>query len=135
MAAGNKRQVGGIYEQKAADYLSRQGFRIIEHNFYSRFGEIDLIAKDGKYLVFIEVKYRRDSACGTPLEAVTLKKQKRICRLCIIAAKMDMATARHAALMWLQSKGRVRRCILKVHLILYIDMHHIGIVGVHGCRK
>ncbi len=37
MAAGNKRQVGGIYEQKAADYLSRQGFRIIEHNFYSRF--------------------------------------------------------------------------------------------------
>ena len=80
MAAGNKRQVGGIYEQKAADYLSRQGFRIIEHNFYSRFGEIDLIAKDGKYLVFIEVKYRRDSACGTPLEAVTLKKQKRICR-------------------------------------------------------
>ena len=80
MAAGSKRQVGDLYEQKAADYLARQGFQVIERNFYSRYGEIDLIAKDGKYLVFVEVKYRRDDACGTPLEAVTFQKQRRICK-------------------------------------------------------
>ena len=50
------------------------------HNFYSRLGEIDLIARDGRYLVFVEVKYRKNSACGTPLEAVTEGKQRRICR-------------------------------------------------------
>lgn len=76
----NQRQVGSAYEKKAAEYLTGQGFRILEQNFYSRYGEIDIIAKDGRYLVFIEVKYRRNSSCGNPLEAVTAKKQKRICR-------------------------------------------------------
>ncbi len=76
----NKRQVGSAYEKKAAEYLIGQGFQIIEKNFYSRYGEIDIIAQDGRYLVFIEVKYRRDSSCGSPLEAVTAGKQKRICR-------------------------------------------------------
>lgn len=44
----------------------------------SRFGEIDLILKDGAYLVFTEVKYRADGSLGYPLEAVDLRKQKRI---------------------------------------------------------
>lgn len=80
MAAENKRQVGGAYEKAAAEYLTGQGFRILEQNFYSRYGEVDIIAKDGRYLVFIEVKYRKDDSCGSPLEAVTARKQKRICR-------------------------------------------------------
>ena len=76
----NKRKIGSAYENKAADYLRQKGLTILEQNFYSRFGEIDLIAKDGRYLVFIEVKYRRNDSCGTPLEAVHAKKQKKICR-------------------------------------------------------
>ena len=76
----NKRKVGIQYEKKAAEYIKQQGFLILEQNFYSRFGEIDIVAKDGRYLVFIEVKYRRNASCGTPLEAVNAKKQKRICR-------------------------------------------------------
>ena len=78
--AKNNRQAGAVYEQKAAGYLAGKGYRILEQNFYSRFGEIDIIAKDGRYLVFIEVKYRRDTSCGDPLEAETAKKQKKICR-------------------------------------------------------
>ena len=52
----NKRKIGTEYEKKAAEYLRQQGFLILEQNFYSRFGEIDIIAKDGRYFVFIEVK-------------------------------------------------------------------------------
>ena len=83
MAADNKRQVGSAYERKAAEYLTGQGFQILEQNFYSRCGEIDIIAKDGRYLVFIEVKYRKDASCGSPLEAVTSQKQRRICRTAV----------------------------------------------------
>ena len=76
----NKRETGAEYEKKAARYLESCGYKIISSNFRCRAGEIDLIARDGRYLVFIEVKYRRDNSCGTPLEAVHAKKQKRICR-------------------------------------------------------
>lgn len=76
----NKRQVGSDYEKKAQDYLKQQGFRIIKCNFHSRYGEIDIIAEDNGYLVFVEVKYRKNNACGNPLEAVNAGKQKRICR-------------------------------------------------------
>ena len=44
----NKRKIGTEYEKKAAEYLRQQGFLILEQNFYSRFGEIDIIAKDGR---------------------------------------------------------------------------------------
>ena len=76
----NKREIGTVYEKTAAKYLERKGFYILERNFCSRFGEIDIIAKDGGYLVFIEVKYRMDDSCGSPLEAVDGKKQRKICR-------------------------------------------------------
>ena len=53
----NTRQTGNVYEQMAADYLEKQGMRILERNFRrGRNGEIDIIGRDGKYLVFVEVK-------------------------------------------------------------------------------
>ena len=65
----------------AADYLEKQGMRILERNFRrGRNGEIDIIGRDGKYLVFVEVKYRRDGQTGDPLEAVDRAKQRRISR-------------------------------------------------------
>ena len=74
----NKRKIGGQFESLAADYLMKKGFRIIERNFRCRQGEIDLIAEDGGYLVFTEVKYRSSDAEGDPLEAVDLRKIRKI---------------------------------------------------------
>lgn len=76
----NKRTVGTSYEKLAAAYLQRQGYEILAYNFRCRMGEIDMIAKDGEYLVFVEVKYRSGSQMGNPLEAVHWKKQQIISR-------------------------------------------------------
>lgn len=74
----NKRSLGSEKEQIAAEYLKKQGYRILEMNFRCRQGEIDLIGCDGKYLVFIEVKYRTDGRAGAPEESVTRAKQRTI---------------------------------------------------------
>lgn len=77
----NKRSTGSTYEEKAAQYLGKQGYRIITRNYRCRMGEIDLIAAKGSYLVFVEVKYRKNRGCGSPLEAVDLRKQHQISRV------------------------------------------------------
>ena len=74
----NYRAKGTHYEDVACEFLEKQGYRITHRNFRSHFGEIDIIARDGRYLVFIEVKYRKDASAGSPAEAVTPYKQKRI---------------------------------------------------------
>lgn len=74
----NKRSVGTSYERIAGAYLAKQGYKIIEYNFYSRHGEIDIIAMHQGYLVFVEVKYRKDSTSGHPLEAISISKRHRI---------------------------------------------------------
>lgn len=76
----NNRGKGAEYEKLAAELLRQKGFQILHHNFYSGFGEIDLVVRDGIYLVFVEVKYRENSRGGHPLEAVDVRKRKRICR-------------------------------------------------------
>ena len=76
----NNRETGSRYEQKAAAYLTQAGYRVLEMNYCCPFGEIDVIGEKGAVLVFFEVKYRRDSSFGHPLEAVDEKKQKRIYR-------------------------------------------------------
>ena len=75
----NKREVGGFYEEAAALFLSKKGVRILERNYRCRQGEIDLIGLDGEYLVFFEIKYRKDEAAGLPEEAVNSAKRRRIC--------------------------------------------------------
>lgn len=77
----NKRKVGENYEHLAADYLLSKGVRIVERNYRNRQGEIDLIGYDSGYLVFFEVKYRKNMRKGAPVEAVTYTKQKNICRV------------------------------------------------------
>src|SRR5215210_5904700 len=69
------RLLGDRGEREAARFLRRQGFRILVRGYRAPQGEIDLIARDGGTLVFIEVKSRRR---GTPAEAVTPEKQKRL---------------------------------------------------------
>lgn len=77
----NKRQTGTTYESLAVTYLENHGIRVLERNFRNRFGEIDIIGNDGEYLVFFEVKYRRDVRKGSPIEAVSPKKCHTICRV------------------------------------------------------
>ncbi len=67
-------------EEQAARYLQRLGMKILERNFRTPVGEIDIIARHKKILVFVEVKTRRSAAFGTPLEAVGPFKQRQILR-------------------------------------------------------
>lgn len=76
----NKRRTGFLYERRAAAHLEALGYRILEQNYQCRMGEIDLIAEKDGYLIFVEVKYRRDSSKGSPFEAVDKRKQTRIAR-------------------------------------------------------
>ena len=76
----NRRAIGTEYEILACEYLTRHGYQILCRNFRCRQGEIDIIARDGEYLVFCEVKYRNGSSGGHPLEAVDVKKQRTIAR-------------------------------------------------------
>ncbi len=78
--AQNKRSLGTEMESAAAEYLQKQGVRILEKNFRSHQGEIDLIGEDEGCICFIEVKYRNSQYAGAPEEAVHLKKQETICR-------------------------------------------------------
>ncbi len=84
----DNQSVGKLGEDLAATYLSRKGFRIIGRNFKARYGELDIIARDGETLVFVEVKTRIGAEFGTPEEAVTPKKLRDIIR----AAEYYVAT-------------------------------------------
>lgn len=77
----NKRMTGSRYEELAAAFLAGQGIRILERNYRRKSGEIDLIAKDGAYLVFVEVKYRANEAAGFALEAIDPKKAAQVRRI------------------------------------------------------
>ncbi|MCI1956416.1 MAG: YraN family protein [Oscillospiraceae bacterium] len=75
---------GALGEQYTARYLETHGFEIVRRNFHSRFGEIDLIAQDFRYLAFVEVKTRAKKAPVGPLEAVTASKQRKIIRTAML---------------------------------------------------
>ena len=79
----NKRQVGTEKENLAAEYLRGKGYFIIEKNYRVRQGEIDLIARDGTCIVFVEVKYRADGRSGDALEAVTGAKIRQISKMAL----------------------------------------------------
>lgn len=75
------KEIGRKGEDAAAAYLERQGMRIQERNWRCPSGEIDVIAWDGDTLVLCEVKTRRTSRAGTPEEAVSDAKQRRLASL------------------------------------------------------
>lgn len=69
---------GRMGEAYAARCLERAGYRILAQNYHSRFGEIDIIAESGPYIVFVEVKTRAVGCFGAPAEAVHAVKQRRL---------------------------------------------------------
>lgn len=73
-STSQKQEVGQRGEQITEDYLRSKGYVILAKNYRTRFGEIDLVAKDKETLVFIEVKTRRTSLFGKPEESITRKK-------------------------------------------------------------
>ncbi len=76
----NKRRVGSDREDEAAAFLAKQGLKIVDRNYSCRLGEIDIIARDTDYLVFVEVKYKKTAGAGYPEEAVGYTKAKKISR-------------------------------------------------------
>jgi putative endonuclease len=77
----NKKTIGKKGEDFSATYLQGKGLEIIERNFRTRNGEIDLVAEDGNTLVFVEVKTRRSESAGNILESINEKKQIQLRRI------------------------------------------------------
>jgi putative endonuclease len=107
--AEQRQAVGRRGEEAAVRFLHEQGYRVVERNYRCRFGEIDLIARDGETLAFIEVKTRRSQAFGPPALAVTIEKQRHLvkasqiylaergkahelCRFDVVTIEMDAQT-------------------------------------------
>lgn len=80
MPAGSPKSLGRLGEQLAAEHFERLGWRILERNFQTRFGEIDLIAVDRDTLVFAEVKTCR-AGSGDPWESLHERKRAQVRRL------------------------------------------------------
>jgi putative endonuclease len=77
------KQTGLEYEKLAAKLLKKNGYKIIETNYLSRAGEIDIIASKKDYIIFVEVKYRKNEARGTAAEFVNKSKQNKIIKTAI----------------------------------------------------
>lgn len=77
MGRGN-RMIGECGEKIALSHLKRMGYRILESNFRTPFGEIDIVAKLGRVIVFVEVKSRATSSLGPPYLSVTRAKERHI---------------------------------------------------------
>lgn len=95
MSAAQTQTSGNDAEQLASTYLEQKGLRLIEKNYRTRYGEIDLIMNDGSELVFVEVRLRRNTFFGGGAASVTEKKRLRI----VAAAKQ-----------YLQSYARAPAC-------------------------
>ena len=75
-----KDNTGSKGEKRAADFLKKQGYKLLLRNYNCRTGEIDIIAKEGGTFVFVEVKTRREGGKELPEAALTQKKRHRLCK-------------------------------------------------------
>jgi len=84
MSNDPRHRLGVLGERLAAEHLVRRGFRILERNYRTRWGELDIVAYDGQTLAFCEVKTRRlDPGGGTPFEALRGGKRGRVRRMAV----------------------------------------------------
>ena len=74
------KEKGAFYEQLAADYLVKAGLILLERNYQCKGGEIDIIGTQNEHLVFVEVRFRSNSAFGTAAATVDWRKQQKIIR-------------------------------------------------------
>jgi len=73
-----KKELGKKGEEKALRFLKKKGYRILGTNYFCREGEIDIVARQGEYLAFIEVRTKSDLEFGTPEESITPAKMRRL---------------------------------------------------------
>lgn len=85
----NKRAIGTEGEQKAIQFLQKNLCNILKVNYVSRMGEIDIIAKEVETILFIEVKYRKDTKMGRPYESVNYHKQMKIIKSAMLFAQQN----------------------------------------------
>jgi putative endonuclease len=97
-------------EELALRFFQKRGYRIIRRNYRTPFGEIDLIAKDGDVVVFIEVKTRTDKTFGRPFEAVDRRKREKMRKvsLCFLKKLRKEVPARFDVLSIDREDGRQR---------------------------
>jgi len=86
----SRQKFGEKSESIAVNYLKKQGYKIIEQNYRTKLGEIDIIAKEKDIIVFIEVKSRKSKNFGNPKWAVTPKKQRTISMVALQYLKTTM---------------------------------------------
>lgn len=75
---GRNNRVGQWGEERAGEYLRRKGYEILAHSWRSRYGEIDLIARKGRFLAFVEVKLRKNANFAQAMEFVDSRKQQKL---------------------------------------------------------
>ena len=104
-------------EDRAAEYLARRGLAIVHRNYRTRMGEIDLVAREGEVLVFVEVRMRADGHFGGALESVTPRKQRRIAAAADMflrqfprppRCRFDVVAMEHGEIRWLKAAFEAR---------------------------
>lgn len=78
--SASRQQLGAAGEEAAAQFLRARRYTIVARNYRCPLGEIDLVALDGRTLVFVEVKTRRGASFGSPFDAVDARKQRQVTR-------------------------------------------------------
>jgi putative endonuclease len=86
-ARGQRKQLGNQGELEAARFLERLGYKIQHRQLRNRYGELDLVVRDGDTIVFVEVKTRASTDAGHPTEAITLDKQRKMTRAALTFLK------------------------------------------------
>ncbi|MDD5120203.1 MAG: YraN family protein [Candidatus Omnitrophica bacterium] len=86
---GEHIEFGKASEKEAAEFLRSQGYKILQINYRTRFGEIDIIARDKESICFVEVKGRHSLCLGEPSEAVSFKKQSNIAKAAVCYLKLN----------------------------------------------
>ncbi len=76
-----RQRLGTFGENAAVEFLSSRGYQIIDRNYRCELGEIDIVAQDGRWVVFVEVKTRSGGGYGHPFEAITKQKLNRMRKL------------------------------------------------------
>ena len=111
-----RQEYGRRGETEAIRYLKKRGYRILEQNYRNRLGEIDIIAIDGRSIVFVEVKARSGRRFGTPKWAITPKKQRKISMVALSylkATRQTEAKARFDVVTFQSENGVPRIEIIK----------------------
>jgi len=92
----SKLNLGRLGEEKSIRYLQDKGYKILERNYKTKLGELDIIARDSETICFIEVKTRSFQDKGDPLESITSDKQHRLSKLALSYLKINNLLNRKA---------------------------------------